>query len=149
MIKVLFICHGNICRSPLASSFFQELVNKNNTQNLFFTDSAATSREEIGNPIYPPMLRLAKNENLPLLNHRARQVTKADVDGFDYLIVMDYNNKHNLLRAFPEAEAKVHLLTAFSGKEVEIEDPWWTQNYSKVFNQIKDSTLNFYNHLNN
>ncbi len=149
MTKILFICHGNICRSPIAASLFQDVVDKAGTSDQILIDSAATSREEIGNPIYPPMMSIARKDQLPLLDHRARQVTRADVDSFDLLIVMDQNNKNNLLRMFPDARSKVHYLTEYSetyrGKE--IEDPWWTENYIKVYEQIKECVLSLYHKI--
>lgn len=149
MTKILFICHGNICRSPIAASLFQDIIEKEGRADDFLIDSAAISREEIGNPIYPPMMRIAREHNLPLLDHHSRQITRLDVKEYDRLIVMDKNNMNNLLRMFPDAKDKANYLTEYSdtyfGKE--IEDPWWTENYQKVYNQIQDCVLSLYKSL--
>ena len=98
MIKVLFICHGNICRSPMAQYVFADMVKKQGMGYLFEIDSAATSREEIGNGVHHGTRRKLAEMGIPCGNHRARQVTKADYEYFDYLIIMDANNRRNLMR---------------------------------------------------
>ena len=98
MIKVLFICHGNICRSPMTQYVFADMVKKQGIADLFEIDSAATSREEIGNGVHHGTRRKLAEMGIPCGNHRARQVTKADYEYFDYLIIMDANNRRNLMR---------------------------------------------------
>lgn len=138
IIKLLFVCHGNICRSPIACSLFEDIVYRNKIGEKFEFDSAATSREEIGNGIYPPMLKIARENNLPSLDHRARQLTESDIKDSDYIFIMDNNNKRNILRLYPGAESKLRLLTEYTNNAVEIEDPWYTGNYLFVYKQIKD-----------
>ena len=98
MTKILFVCHGNICRSTMAQYVMQDLVEKNGLVNSFVIDSAATSTEEIGNPVDPRTRRKLQQEGIRCGNHRARQMTRADYENFDYLIGMDHNNLRNMMR---------------------------------------------------
>ena len=98
VIKVLFICHGNICRSPMAERVFAYLVRRAGREHAFEIASAATSREELGNPIYPPVARLLRAHGIDAEGHAARQVTAADYAYYDHLVLMDENNRRNLLR---------------------------------------------------
>ena len=98
MTKILFVCHGNICRSTMAQYVMQDLVEKNGLADSFVIDSAATSTEEIGNPVDPRTRRKLQQEGIRCGNHRARQVTRADYNNFDYLIGMDHNNLRNMTR---------------------------------------------------
>ena len=98
MIKILFICHGNICRSTMSQFVFQDMVNKRGLSDHFHIDSAATSREEIGNPPHYGTVRKLKEVGIPVLSHRARQMTKADYQEYDYLIGMDSANIRNMNR---------------------------------------------------
>ena len=115
MIKVLFICHGNICRSPMAEYLFKDYVNKNNNIDNFFISSKATSSEEIGNPIYPPVKRLLLEYGIDTSSHRASKLTKEMYDQYDYLIVMDDNNYRNTLRIIgSDSLNKVHKLLEYT-----------------------------------
>ena len=98
MTKILFICHGNICRSTMAEMVFKDMVRKEHLEDLFLIDSMATSREELGNPVHPGTRRKLAQVGIPCSDHRATQITKKDYDRFDYLIVMDHNNIRNLMR---------------------------------------------------
>ena len=115
MIKVLFICHGNICRSTMAQFVFSNMVKKLGLENLFLIDSAATSNEEIGNPPHIGTVRKLKEEAVPVLYHRARRVTVEDYDDFDLLIIMDEQNRRNLFRIIKrDPENKVHTLLSYA-----------------------------------
>lgn len=149
MIRVLFICHGNICRSPIAEAIFQNMVNKSRLENSFEIASRATSREELGNDIYPPARRELEVHLIPYDRYkRATQMTKADYDRYDYLIGMDDWNIKNIFRIIGEdPDGKVYKLLDFTGHPGEIEDPWYTGNYHTVWNQIEEgcrSLLDFF-----
>ena len=134
MTKILFICHGNICRSPMA-----EYVMKNMAQGRddIYVESKAVSTEEIGNPIYPPAARTLKKHNIPFGNHRARQIKKEDYENFDYIIVMEEYNFPRLFRIIgADSEKKVYKLLDFTSTSGDIEDPWFTGNFEKVYEQI-------------
>ena len=134
MTKILFICHGNICRSPMA-----EYVMKNMAQGRddIYVESKAVSTEEIGNPIYPPAARTLKKHNIPFGNHRARQIKKEDYENFDYIIVMEEYNLPRLFRIIgADSEKKVYKLLDFTSTSGDIEDPWFTGNFEKVYEQI-------------
>ena len=133
MTKILFICHGNICRSAMAQCVMQALVERRGAAGRFFIDSAATSAEELGNPIYPPARRELQRHDIPVLPHRARRVTAADYDRFDYLVVMDANNERNLRRIVPsDPDGKVRRL--LPGREVA--DPWYTGDFEATWNDV-------------
>lgn len=137
MIKVLFICHGNICRSPMAEYIFKDMIKKNGIEDRFSCDSAATSREELGNPIYPLARRKLQEKGVPYGNHRAVQLTSADYDKYDYLIVMDEINRGNLMRIIgSDPDGKVHSLLSFAGDASPIADPWYTEDFEKAYNEI-------------
>lgn len=141
-IKVLFICHGNICRSTMAQSVFAFLTEKRKLSSLFEIDSAATSREEIGNlPHYGTVGKL-KKEGIPLVPHRARQMTKKDYEEFDYLIGMDSANIRNMTRiAGGDPEQKIFKMLCFGedGRLQEardVADPWYTGNFDVTYEDV-------------
>ena len=134
MTKILFICHGNICRSPMAEYVMKNLAKKRED---IYVESKAVSTEEIGNPIYPPAARTLKKHNIPFGNHRARQIEKGDYNKFDYIIVMEEYNLPRLFRIIgSDPENKVSKLLDFTNTPGDIEDPWFTGNFEKVFEQI-------------
>ena len=115
MIKILFICHGNICRSVMAECVFAYLAEKAGLSDRFEVSSAATSTEEIGNPIYPPARRKLEEKGVPVRAHRARRMTAEDCEAYDLLIGMDEANRRNMKRfARGDAEKKVRLLLDFT-----------------------------------
>ncbi len=137
MIKILFVCHGNICRSPIAEYVMKDLVQKEHIESGFEIASAATSTEELGNPVYPPARDELRRHGISCSGHHARQVTKSDYDYYDYLIVMDRMNVRNLFRIIgSDPEGKVSMLRSFAGIQGDIEDPWYTGAFGKVFEQI-------------
>ena len=134
MTKVLFLCHGNICRSPIAEFVMKDLSRGED----IYIESAAVSREEIGNPIYPPAKRILREKNIPFDDHRARQITPADYDEFDYIVIMEEYNMPRLLRIIgSDDKNKVSRLLDFTDTPGDIEDPWYSGNFEKVFEQIK------------
>lgn len=143
MIKILFICHGNICRSPMAEFVMKDLVSKENLENEFYIESAATSAGEIGNGIYPPAReQLVKHNINGFKSKTARQVRKSDYDEFDYLIIMDEENEYGLRRIVGEdTDNKIHKLLEFAEddklKGADIDDPWYTREFDRCFDEIE------------
>lgn len=137
MIKVLFVCHGNICRSTMAQSMFQDMVNKKGLSDRFEIDSAATSREEIGNgPHYGTVSKL-RSVGIPVIPHRARQMTRADYEYYDYLIGMDSYNISNMTRlAGGDPDGKIYQLLTFAGSSCSIADPWYTDNFDETYDDL-------------
>ena len=137
MIRVLFICHGNICRSPMAEFILKDIVTKRGIADQFEIASAATSTEEIGNPVYPPAKRKLAEHGISCEGHHARQMTRADYDYYDYLIVMDNWNLRNLKRFVPtDPKGKVHMLRDFTDQPGEIADPWYTGDFEITYQQV-------------
>ena len=135
--KILFVCHGNICRSTMAQYVMQYLVEKNGLAELFFIDSAATSTEEIGNPVDPRTRRKLQQEGIHCGNHCARQLTRKDYEDFDYLIGMDYNNLRNMLRILKnDPLGKVSLLLDWTEKPQDIADPWYSGNFDVTYEDV-------------
>ena len=140
MINITFVCHGNICRSPMAEYIFKDLVKKAGLDGKFYITSHATSTEELGNGIY---YRAKEELDLHHIggyeNHMAKQFRPSDYDKFDYIIIMDTNNKYNLMYTIKaDPKGKVHKLLDYTNNKGDIEDPWYTRNFDKVFNQIEN-----------
>ena len=143
MKKILFICHGNICRSVTAEFVFRQMVQDACVAHHFEIDSAATSREEIGNPIYPMALRTLEAHGIHGARHAARQVTPRDYDYYDLLVLMDQENLYGIRRIIPhDPEGKISLLLdhtddtdrAHHGRDVA--DPWYTRNFDAAWEDI-------------
>ena len=137
MVKVLFVCHGNICRSTMAQSMFQDMVNKKGLASEYYIDSAATSREEIGNgPHYGTVGKL-REVGIPVVPHRARQMTRDDYEEYDYLIGMDSYNISNMTRiAGGDPDNKIYQLLSFAGINRSIADPWYTDNFDETYDDL-------------
>ena len=140
MIKVLFVCWGNICRSPMAEYIFKDLVKKDRLDNFIYAESAATSTEELGNPVYPPARDELNRHGINCKGHRARQVKSADYDGFDYIIAMEEIHRSIMRsRFFGGADDKISLLMDYSSRPgAEIADPWYTGDFVTAYNQIRE-----------
>lgn len=137
MIKILFICHGNICRSTMAESVMTNLVKEAGLNDKFEIDSAATSREEIENPPHHGTVAKLEEVGIPIVPHRSRQMTVADHDYFDYLVAMDENNLRNMKRFVgSDEEGKVSLLLEHAGRSGDIADPWYTGNFDVTYNDV-------------
>ncbi|MBQ2946108.1 MAG: low molecular weight phosphotyrosine protein phosphatase [Clostridia bacterium] len=135
MKKVLFLCHGNICRSPIAEYVFKNISKGRE----IYCESKAVSSEELGNPIYPPAAAVLRAHGVPFGNHRARKTEKSDYDVFDYIIVMENYNIPRLMRIIGEdPKGKVRRLLDFTNKPGDIEDPWYSGNFEKVYLQIEE-----------
>ena len=148
MIKILFICHGNICRSTMCESVFTYMIKKRDIADQFIVDSAATSTEEIGNPPPRGTVNKLKQVNIPLVPHRARQITWNDYNNFDYIIGMDEWNIRNLNRMLKgDPEGKIYKLLTFSGSERDIADPWYTGNFDETYSDIVEGCEGFLKYL--
>ena len=141
MIKILFICHGNICRSPMAEFVMKDLVSRAGLSSCFYIASAATSSEEIwngvGNPVYPPAREKLAEHGIGCAGKRAVQLTRADYDKYDYLIAMDSANVRNIHRMTGgDPEGKVRKLLSFAGSDRDIADPWYTGNFDDTYRDV-------------
>ena len=150
MIRILFVCHGNICRSVSAEYIMKNILKANGiTETEVFVDSAATSLEEIGNQIYPPMRKTLESHKIPIGDHRARRIEKPEYDEFDLIIPMDEENMHNLKRLFGEdSDNKIHYLMEFSDTpDATIEDPWYSRKFEKVYREILEGCNCLFEHV--
>ena len=141
MIKVLFVCHGNICRSPIAEFVMKDLVAKSDLSASFHIASAATSSEEIwngiGNPVYPPAKAILAEHGISCAGKRAVQLTRTDYDKYDYLIGMDSANIRNMHRILGgDPDGKISKLLTFAGSEQDIADPWYTGNFDDTYRDV-------------
>ena len=133
----MFICHGNICRSPMAEFVMKELVRREGREEEFEIASSATSCEELGNPVYPPAQRVLKAHDIPFGRREARRFTAQEYDSWDLLICMDKNNLRNLGRITGDPDGKVRLLMEYTGKGAcEVADPWWTGNFEETWRDV-------------
>ena len=140
MKKILFVCLGNICRSPMAEFVFKDLVKKNGMEDEFIIDSAATSYEEIGNGIHIGTRKQLDKEHIEYDNHRARRVTVEDYQNFDYILGMESRNVRDIIKIIgSDNENKVCRLLDFSNNPRDIADPWYTNNFEVKYNDILEA----------
>ena len=148
VIKVLFICTGNICRSTMAQSIMQNMVNERGLAGMFYIDSAATSREEIGNPPHHGTVGKLRKVGIPLVPHRARQMISSDYDEYDYIVGMDEWNIKNILRITGgDPDGKIFKLLAFAGKDRDIADPWYTGDFDTTYEDITEGLVPFIEYI--
>lgn len=137
MIKIMFVCHGNICRSPMAEFIMKDIVANQGLENEFLILSAATSTEEIGNPVYPPVRRILNKMGIDCSEKRAIKVTTADYKKYDYLICMDKNNLYNLKYIIgDDTENKVYRLLDFTNNPHDVADPWYTGDFEMTLRDV-------------
>ena len=141
MIKIMFVCHGNICRSPMAEFVLKDMVKKADRENEFVIASSATSTEEIwggvGNPVYPPARDELKKHGISCEGKRAVQVKKSDYENYDYLICMDENNMRNIRRIIgSDPEDKIVKLLSFTGENRDVADPWYSGDFETCYRDI-------------
>jgi protein-tyrosine phosphatase len=137
MIKVLFVCHGNICRSTMAESVMTYLVEKEGLADKFYINSAATSREEIGNGVHYGTVAKLKKEGIPVIPHRAVQMTLNDYEEYDYLIGMDTENIRNMQRiSGGDPDEKIYKLLTFAGNGLDVADPWYTGDFEATYRDV-------------
>ncbi|MBQ7972229.1 MAG: low molecular weight phosphotyrosine protein phosphatase [Lachnospiraceae bacterium] len=148
MIKVLFICHGNICRSPMAEFVFKNMVENRGLEDLFHIASAATSTEEIGSPVHYGTARILDRLHIDYSDKRARQMTKRDYEEYDYLIGMDSRNLRNMHRMIGgDPDDKIHLMLDFTDEPGDVADPWYTGNFEVTYRDVVAGCEGFLEYL--
>lgn len=149
MIKILFVCHGNICRSPMAEFVMKYLVNKDGVADKFEIASAATSTEEIGNPVYPPVKRKLAEHGISCKGKTARQMTKEDYAYYDYIIAMDRYNIRNMAGFVGnDPDKKVSLLMDFTNRPGDVADPWYTRDFNTTWDDVYEGCMSILKKLN-
>ena len=150
MIKILFVCHGNICRSPMAEFVMKDLVRKAGRAEEFSIASAATSTEEIGNPVYPQARRMMAAHGIDCTGKTARQLRKADYAQYDYLIGMDQANFRNMQRMCGgDPDGKIHLLLDFTDRPGQVADPWYTGDFQATWEDVLEGCEGLLRHIDN
>lgn len=137
LTRILFVCHGNICRSPMAEYVFKYLLARHDIGDAFLIDSAATSTEELGNPVHSGTRRVLEDNGIPCGEHRARQISKREAHDWDVIVVMDSANVRNARRILG-ADAPIHKLLEFAGSNRDVADPWYTGDFETTFNDVMD-----------
>ncbi len=133
---IVFVCHGNICRSTMAEFIFRDMVEKKGLSHLFEISSRATSTEELGNPVHPGTRRVLERLGIRCDGKYAQQITKKECDQADLIIVMDRNNRRNLQRFIGENEDKISSLLSWAGLDRDISDPWYTGNFNETYQDV-------------
>ena len=146
MIKVMFVCHGNICRSTMAQCVFADMVQKRNIDDNFIIESAGTSTEEIGNPIHRGTVNKLVQVGINIIEHRAVQLKKSDLEKYDYFIAMDSANVRNMKKILGN-NANISLLLEYTNSKHDIADPWYTGNFDETYNDIVLGLEGFLNYL--
>lgn len=137
MTKILFVCHGNICRSPMAEFLMKELVRQAGQAEAFCIASTATSAEELGNPVYPPVRRKLAEHGIDCSGKTARQLTRRDYEDWDLLIGMDEENMAGMRRLFGgDPEGKLHMLLEYAGLHQGVADPWYTRDFDAAWQDV-------------
>lgn len=137
MTHILFVCHGNICRSPMAEFIMKALIRKAGCEKAITVDSVAATTEEIGNDMYPPAKRMLTKKGIPFTPRRARLITKEDYERSDYIVCMDEENLSDLSRLTRgDPEKKVSLLLSWAGRRGEVADPWYTRDFEETYDDL-------------
>ena len=137
MVRILFVCHGNICRSPMAEFVMKDIVNRAGRGSEYEIASAATSTEELGNPVYPPVRKLLSLQGIDVSGKTARQMEKGDYKRFDLLVGMDEANIRNMNRICgSDPEGKIKLLLSYTGADRPVTDPWYTRDFACAYRDI-------------
>ena len=151
MTKILFVCHGNICRSPMAEYVMKYLVSEKGLEKEYYIESAATTTEEIGNDIYPPAKRKLTEMKVPFSRHAARQMTRSDYSRYDYIIGMDDENLDDMRRICSgDPDKKISLLLDWTKRKgSNVADPWYTGNFDITYDDILEGCTALIASLNN
>ena len=148
MIRIMFVCHGNICRSPMAEFIMKKLVSDAGLSDKFFIVSSATSTEEIGNPVYPPARGELAKHNIGCSGKVAVQLKKSDYDKYDYFIGMDSANIRNMNRIFgSDRQGKIYKLLTFAGRGDDVADPWYSRNFELTYSDILEGCTSLLSEL--
>jgi len=139
MYKIIFVCHGNICRSPMAEFIMKKLVSDAGLADEFSIASAATSSEELGNPVYPPARRKLAEHGISCAGKTARRITAADYSQYDLLVGMDNANMRNMNRTFGgDPDSKLKMLMDYTSRPGEVSDPWYSYNFDRAYTDIEE-----------
>ena len=150
MVKIMFVCYGNICRSPMAEFLFKEMLRQNGEEGDFIVSSSATSNEELNHQVHYGTRNILNRLGIDCSNKRAVKLTKTDYDNFDYFIGMEEMNRRDMLRIFGgDKYKKVYILPDFSSAVKDIADPYWTGDFNRTFNDITCCLKDFYKFLKN
>ena len=148
MTKILFVCHGNICRSPMAEFVMKDAVRREGLEDMFEIASAATSTEEIGNDIYPPAKRKLQEKGIPFQRRGARQITRDDYGYYNYIIGMDSANMRNMNRIFGgDPDGKLFSLMSFTDRPGDVADPWYTGDFEATWRDVNEGCEGLLRHL--
>ncbi len=150
MIKVMFICHGNICRSPMAEFVFRDMVRREGLSDKILVASSATSREEIGTPVYPPARAILAEHGLSCKGKTAVQLTKSDYDEFDYLVPMEDYNIRNMCRIIgADTQSKVRKLLDYTNQGGDVADPWYSGDFETCYRDIFNGCTGLLEYIKN
>ena len=148
MVRVMFICYGNICRSPMAEFVFRDMVEKKGLASSFFIASSATSTEEIGNPVHPGTRKKLRDYGIDTSGKYAVQLRYSDYQNYNYLIVMDEYNMINITRIIPsDPQQKIHKLLDFTQRGGDIADPWYTGNFDVTYDDVYEGCTCLLEHI--
>ncbi|MEE3403963.1 MAG: low molecular weight protein-tyrosine-phosphatase [Acutalibacteraceae bacterium] len=152
MIKIMFVCHGNICRSPMAEMILKDMVRKRGIADRFVIASSATSTEEIwgdtGSPVYPPARAMLKKKDIPCEDHHAVQIRKSDYAAYDYIIAMEQFNLRNMRSVIgSDPDQKVYRMLDFTGTPRDVSDPWFSGDFESAYNDISRGCAAFLDYL--
>ena len=140
MIKIMFVCHGNICRSPMAEFVLKDIIKQNNSKQDIYICSSATSQDELGNPVYPPVRALLASKGIDTFGKYAVQLKKSDYNEYDVFIGMDSANIRNMLRIFGgDPENKIRKMMSFCQKDTDVADPWYTGDFELTYRDIRSA----------
>ena len=137
MKRILFVCHGNICRSPMAEFIMKKLIRQAGAENDFLVASAATHNDELGNPVYPMARQELAKHGIGCPGHQARLLSPDDYNAYDLIIGMDANNMQDMLQLFgSDPDAKLHLIMEYTGQPRDVADPWYTRNFTATWRDL-------------
>ncbi len=147
-IRVMFVCHGNICRSPMAEFLLKDMVDKRGISDRFIIESAATTNEEIGNPVYPGTRKRLAREGISVDGKFAKRLRRDDYDKFDLIIGMDEENMRDMKRLFgDDSDGKVYKMMEFAGIDRDVADPWYTGDFEATYDDIYEGCIGLLNFL--
>ena len=147
-IRILFVCHGNICRSPMAEFVMKDMVERAGVADRFYIESAATSTEEIGNPVYPPARRKLAEHGIGCAGKTARQMRRDDYGRFDLIVGMDAWNLRNMRRICgDDPDGRIHLLMDFTNRPGDVADPWYTGDFEATWRDVVEGCEGILRHL--